>query len=402
MIGKRFKQVLKDFEAAGFDFRINDLNEAVEAWIPEDDEWLIMDKTVKAVVRTELRELGYGVQGRGKPGVEALKDAWTTLAHQQRYNPIKDYFTELRKLEYEPELVDGIPQKKLITEFCIKYFENPDTMFSNWQFRWMAGAIAKLFKQERNPILVIGGEQDKGKSTYVRWLCPDLEYFREGQIKPDSKDEVLRLSDIFIQEVPELGSSTKRQNVDSFKEHITRKSIVERPAYGDTPLKKTAICSFVATVNPDGAGFLIDTTGSTRFLICEVNQIDFAYEKEDAHQLWREALWFYDNTYRAWELTPWEKERRQEINATYQMVNALEDIIDQYLELTKGEDDWMATIQIRAHLSPYYRISNENGFTRELSRILKSKGLDRVREPFRKGKPHRWGWLGIKKRETIE
>lgn len=397
-MGKKFNQVVSDFKKLQLDFKLNELNFSIE--VRRNGKWRTMDKVIEAVIRTDLRELGYGVQGKKKPSRDAVREAWVTQAYINRYNPITDYFSRLRKEPYEPRMVDDKHQPYLIQKFSQDYFDNPDKMLGAWHFRWMVGCIAKAFKQERNPIMVMGGAQNCGKSTFARWLCPVEEYFREGPIRPDSKDERLRLSDTFIQEIPEVGNSTRRSDVDAFKDHLTRKYIIERPPYGGGPVKMPAVCSFYATVNPDGAGFLVDTTGSTRFLICEVNYIDFTYTQWDVNKLWREALWFYDNTYRAWELLPSEKIKRDEINSRYQMVNALDEIIDQYMIITNDPNDWLATIEIRNCLAPYYRITNENGFYRELARALKARGLKPGREKYEQGKPHRNGWFGVGKRST--
>lgn len=401
-MGKRYDTILKDFKACKLDFRLNELGLKMEVKL--NNQWLPLDSYTEAKVRTELRELGYGVQGKRKAPREATKEAWMTLSLDNQYNPIIDYFNQLRQRPYNVQNNnDGTPIPHTINDFAIQYFDNPDAMFPTWLFRWMVGSIAKVEKQERNPILVMGGSQDCGKSTFVRWMCPLEEYHREGDIKPDIKDERLRLADVWIQEIPELGNSTRRSDVEAFKAHITKKNIFERPPYGGGPTRMNAICSFIATVNPDGAGFLVDTTGNSRFIVCEVDHIDFDYDKTDVNQLWREAVWFYDNQFKAWELSPIEKQRRDEINASFQMVSALDDVIDTYLDVTKNNSDWMSTHQIRQHLSPHYRINSDNGFARELSRRLKMRGLKQGREKYIEGKPHRMGWFGLKPRgETVD
>lgn len=393
----RLQTVIDDFKSLGLDFRINDLNEAVEAYIPKYDEWRIIDDNTEAIIRTALRELGYGVKGENKANRTAVKEAWITIADDNRYNPIHQYFDGLRQLGYTPKMEDGKPTPHVIYSFCNTYFDNPDTMFGHWLFKWMTAAIAKVYTQERAPILVMGGAQERGKSYFVRWLAPLDEYFREGAIRPDVKDERIRLTDIFMQEVPELGNSTRRADVDAFKDHISRKWVIERPAYGRVPTRKPCMCNFFATVNPDGAGFLIDSTGNSRFLICEVNAIDFNYSQSCSDGLWKEALWFYDKTFKPWELNNWERQRRDEINAKYQMVNALDDVIDTHFELTFNPDDWLATVEIRNFIAPHYRINSENGFARELARVLKAKKLVSGREAYVKGMPHRNGWFGIRK-----
>lgn len=377
------------------DFRINDLDESLEVKM-SGQEWQPMDDTIEAIIRVKLREIGYGIKGKGKANRTAVSEAWTMRGHKQRYNPIKDYLQSLSG-KYEPRNApSGNVEPYIIPEFCT-LFDNPDGMFNRWLFRWMVGSIAKVYQQERNPMLVMSGEQEIGKSTFIRWLCPLPDRYREGAIKPDNKDDRLRLADTWIQEVPELGSTTRKADVEELKDYITRKEVRERPPYGKRPITKPSVCSFVASVNFDGAGFLVDTTGNTRFLVSEINHINFAYSKRDLNDLWAEAYWFYTEMYRQWELTPHEKQARRDINNQYQMVNPLDDVIDHYLDITHDPDDFMPTLQIRDYLAPHYKATTENVFGRELARSLKARGLTRKRMPYNgPDSPHRWGWAGIR------
>jgi len=223
-MSKRYDKIVKDLRSLGFDFRINDLDESIEIKTPEDD-WRILDDTKEAIYEMEMEEMGYGVRGKKKPPQSSIKRAIRKLAHNQRYNPIKDYFNGLEG-KYGPVVparmgaVNAEPYS--IPAFCAGYLKNPDKMAGVWLFRWMVGCIARLFEQARNPMLVIIGGQRMGKSRLVNWLCPLPDNFREGKIEPESKDARLRLIDTFIQEVGELGSTTRRTDVEALKEHITK------------------------------------------------------------------------------------------------------------------------------------------------------------------------------------
>jgi predicted P-loop ATPase len=400
-MGKLLDEIVADLASVGANFRINDLNEAVECRY-KSLEWKLMDDTIEAVIRTELREIGYGIKGADKANRTAVSEGWVTLAHRQRYNPIIAYFERLRHVPYLPNTNGGPMPAPVTIEGLQVYLDNPDGWATRWLFRWMTGAIAKVFTQERNPMLVLSGQQNKGKSTFIRWLCPPelREFFREGAIRPDIKDERLRLADTFMQEVPELGSTTRRADVEAFKDFITRKNIVERPPYGSRPIKKPAVCSFIGSVNFDGAGFLVDTTGNTRFLVTEVNGFDFSYSKIDVNLLWREAIWFYDNFPRVWELSPAEKDAQQAINKQFEMVNALEDVVLQYLAITGLSTDFETTLKIRDRLAVHYRYTTEQAFNRELSKTLKALGAIPGRKPYRDGGPHHRGWYGVKINES--
>lgn len=389
------ERIIEDFRRLELDFRANELDDS--PWVRMDGEWTLMHKYIKAEIKMRLRNIGYSRRDNGKPSLTVAEDTWLALAHQQRYNPIKDFFDKLRQQDYEPQLDQaGNPQSYRIPEFT-RFFTNPDELLPVWLFRWMCGAIAKLFWQERNPMLVLVSEQDMGKSSLVRWFCPVPDYFREAMIRPEIKDERIRLADTFMQEVPELGNSTRKADVEAVKDFVTRKFIVERLPYGDLPVKKPAITSFIGSVNPDGAGFLVDTTGNTRFLSCEIKSIDFKYSKYDCTALWREALWFVDNAYRPWELSSYEKKARDRINEKFQMVSALENVIDRHLIITGDPDDWLSSYDILETLRPWYRAANDEILTRQYSKILRSKGCDKRRSKYVPGQPHPWGWTGVKK-----
>jgi hypothetical protein len=148
-------------------------------------------------------------------------------------------------------------------------------------------------------------------------------------------------------------------------------------------------------VNDDGAGFLNDPTGSTRFLSCEIADIDHNYTIQPVDQLWAEAYWFYRNSEKAWELPKEEQTARDIINSSFEMVSALEDAVLTRFEFTGKPGDTLTTHQIKDHLTGHYTIRNENGFLRELSRIMKKHGASKYRERYVPGQPHKRGFSGI-------
>ena len=390
-----YELITADLRELKIDFRINDLDESVEANLV--GKWERITDTSEAVIKTQLRNIGYG--SKKKPGLQAARDAWTTLAHQQRYNPIKQHFLSLDG-QYEP---DGT-NTPYVNNLFSKFFDNPDGWFGRWLFRWMVGAIAKCFDQQRNPMLVLVGPQTLGKSFFARWLCPidRLRFFTEQPINTESKDHKLRLADRLIWEVPELGATTRRQDIEALKAFITTRDISERPPYGKYPIHKPALCSFIGSVNDDGAGFLNDPTGSTRFLACELTGIDHAYTIQNVNHLWAEAYWFYRNVPRCWELPANEDKARDKINASFEMVSALEDALLTKLSFTGNQADTLTTENIKFHLEGLYRIGNENGFLRELNRLMKKHGASKWRAVYDPSKRHLRGFTGVKIRTGDE
>ena len=397
-----YQRIVNDIHGLDLDFRINDLDERLQ--VKRKGNWVTLDDTLQAIVEIDIAELGYGVKGKKKPPVTMFWNAATKLADTQRFNPIKDFFLSLEG-KYNPITPVGAmsPQPYKIPAFAKAYFTNPDAQFGAFLFRFTVGCIAKVYEQERNPMLVLVSAQTKGKSYFVRWYCPlPDEYFAEEPLNPDDKDNRLLATTKFLQEVPELGATTRRADIEALKAFITKKVSADRQPYGKRPIHKPIVCSFIGSVNPDGVGFLNDPTGSTRFLCCEIDDIDHKYSQEvNKLDLWAEAYWFYKHGHKAWQLTDEEKQAQQRINSQFEITNALEQVIEDYIEFTGNHDDFMATTEIRDYLSVHYRYSNETMFFRELARLLYQRGLRPVREPFKQGQGHRRGYRGLKIRVDI-
>lgn len=401
-----YQKILSDIKAVGLDFRINDLDEQLQVSF-KGESFIPLNDTLQARIETAIAEIGYGVHGKGKATVTRFWNAAITLGDAQRFNPIKDFFKGLEG-QYKPYTPPGhgFAAPYLVHKLA-EYFDNPDKYFPVWLYKWGTGAIAKVFEKQRNPMLVLVSDQEKGKSYFAKWLCNPLgeDYFLEGSINPDSKDARLRLTDKFIHEVGELGATTRRADAEALKEFITKKQVSDRMPYAKRPINKPAVCSFIGSVNFDGAGFLNDPTGSSRFLACQIDNINFDYSIAiDPRQLWAEFYYFFMNAHRPYELTAQEKEARDIINAQFEMVSAIDAVVDDYIEVTGEPGDFMATIDIRNCISPHYRYSSETVFHRELSRSLhrfRNDGVEPAREPYISGVGHRRGYRGLKRRAGV-
>lgn len=395
---KIYESILKDFLALEWDFRVNDLDDTLEFKNSvSNGGWEPVSRYTEALIRTDMRELGYGVQGKKKPGFRAMEDTVLTRANDQRYNPILDYFSSLDG-RYKAS-----PNGPYMNELFAKFFTNSDNMFGRWLFRWMVGTIAKAHHGQRNPMLILVGPQKAGKSWFCEWICPVKDYFLRDSINPDDKDSHIRLTDHLVWEVEELGATTRRADVESLKAFVTRDRVKKRPAYGKQLVSKPALCSFIGTVNFDGAGFLNDYTGTTRFLACEVGEIDFDYTITDVDDLWGEAYWYYKNVPGSWKLTPEEEAIQEQINKAYEVPSALEDVITELYHITEGRQHFVATHDLKIVLGQYYRITSDQMFNRELSRELTKLGCEKGRASYTEGGEHRRGWFGLhRKAQTNE
>lgn len=383
-----YDEIITDLQSLHYDFRINDLDDTLEVYT---GYWKQYDDVTEDIIRIEMRELGYGSKKSGKPGIAAMRESISKLGDAQRYNPIKRYFYDLDG-KYQPR------ESPYIIPSLAKYFTNPDGCFSTWLFKWMVGSIAKVFLGERNPMLVLAGNQRIGKSTFSRWLCPIPDRFVRGSINPDNKDHTLRLATTFIWEADELGSTTKRADAEALKSFLTLNEIYERPPFKKYPIHKPVVTSFIGTANFDGTGILNDPTGTSRFLACEISHIDFAYSTHiNPIDVWAEAYWYYKNIPNSWALNDDQKVKQSVINEQFEMESALADVIRSRFTITLKPDDFLTTQQIKDGLTGFYRVFNEQGFYNELSRVLTKMGLKKDRLPYSQGNQR--GWKGIRKND---
>lgn len=369
----------------GYEFRMNALSDVVEV-----NGEPISDPTASRI-RTDLRDSGIDT-------VRIAEDVWIAHAQANGYHPIRDYLNGLQW--------DGKPH---IDRFA-GYFEDahqrdgldhPCPVFHTYLRRWLIGAVAKALDGEQNMMLVLDGEQRIGKSSLVRWLASGVphDYFIEAPIHPDDKDHRVYLASKWVWEVMELGSTTRRQDIDALKGFITLRDVTVRAAYGRYSMRKPALASFIGTVNKDAErGFLVDPTGNARFMVCTLTKIDWrGYTKAiDPSQLWAEAVALY-RAGEAWQLTLDERKLQSELNERYEADRGVLDWILATCDITESQVDFTTTQQIAAKLQEAgYRAGNTDVLHRDVGYALRKLGLEKgQRRVSGKGKAGTMGYYGI-------
>lgn len=298
-----FDKCVEDMRELGYSFRMNELDDRVEV-----NGKVINDSTDAQIIMAMFDK---GWNSNGGDGAGYLRLAWKAEAGYHSYNPVKEFLNSL--------VWDGVDRIAQLCEYVKDKHPNiiytsghQAPVFYAWVKRWGIGAAGKALAEGKvrvqNPMLVLGGAQDAGKSTLARFFCPMAdEYFIEQHINPESADHHRYLATKLVWEVAELGATTRKADRESLKAFLTKQDATFRTPYARHPVTKPAITSFVGTINPE-TGFLNDPTGHRRFLPVEITSIDFAYKDNvDPVQLWAQFV----TMYRAGEpaaLSPEEKE----------------------------------------------------------------------------------------------
>lgn len=300
-------------------------------------------------------------------GEQRMKDAMLELAYMNKYHPVKvyldglkwdgnDHFTALmNKLEMSSPLADVFWRKFLI------------------------GSIAKAIDAHQNFMLVLVGAQGKGKSRLVYWLCPLKNLFNEGPVSPENKDDLLMLLNMWLWEVAELDSTTRKADRSALKHFISLKQVKVRVPYGRYPIDKPAAASMIGTVNEDGTGFLNDPSGNRRFGVVQLNDIDWSYEEIDINQLWAQMYQAYKDG-ESFELTHHEKEIQNELNLSYTMSTPIEELFLSYIEYDKSQPDkFMPTMDILQKLKDVGLEGSQYNNNIALASLMTKLGIQKTR-----------------------
>lgn len=363
---------------------LNELGYKFELCVLDDRVWIngapVSDVT-QAVIRSQMRDRGY-------THTNIMEDAYVANAAANSFHPIKRYLEGLRYDGHE-----HIAKLSML-------FEDEDNIFGVFFRRWLIGSVAKVYRAEQNPMLVLDGAQNMGKSHFVRWLCSALpEYQIEGPINPDNKDDQIRLMNKWIWEVAELGATTRKADREALKHFLTVRQVTARAPYGKNDLIKPALASFIGTINNE-AGFLNDHSGNRRFVAVHLSSIDWGYTKFNPDNVWAEAAAAY-HAGEGWRLDAAELELSHTINTKYEVSDPLEDLINQLFEIDNTEAAWeIRTIDILEALhTQAWRLRNPRAEAMALSSILKKMGVKKVKVIDGLTKIESRGYAGMRSRQ---
>lgn len=362
----------------GYDVRLNLCTDDLEI-----NGETILD-IVAAIINTQVRD--YGIVNNVRVSVRHAEEALIVMADRHRYHPVKEYLESLQG--------DGGQHIAALAA----HFKDKDDVFDRWLLHFLVGSVAKIYEGFQNPMLVLDGTQNIGKSYFARWLGSPLPgYLHAGAISPENKDCRLRLNSTWIWEVEELGTTTRKSDVEALKAFLTLKTVRERKAYGRRDIVKPAIASFIGTVNNE-SGFLVDRTGNRRFLACTITEIDWTYSVAiDINQVWAEALHIY-RTDDSWLLGDDEVETRDALNEEYRVDDPIEAYVTSHFIFTGNYDDSVPLTQILDKLSddgirPSQRVSIViASVMRKGGAVKKRESHNGHRQPWYHGvKPGNWG-----------
>jgi len=364
--GQVTESVLADMTTWGYTLAYNTMTGTVEC------NGKALDDMVRSDIRMAARGYGYS-----REQLVMLDDAINVIAGRNHYSPVVRY---LDSLEWDGVDRMGDLFNHIVTKDPLITYPDGTTRTTAHAFgrRWMIGMIAKHKGDDgaigNNFMLVLAGAQGRGKSYFFRWLCPLPEYWDESELNPDDKDHQLKHATRMIWEVGELDAVTSKRNTSALKAGITRTRVSVRKAYARMESSLRGVCSYVGGVNPDGAGFLNDSTGNRRFAVITVDTIRYEYTGMDRDQIYAQAVAEWKKEPTGYLLTEEEKGVRDMLAEAHTPSDALADMVASHFDIDASIPEWrLTTTEIFKHLADRadYKIpSHLRAAGRELAQCL--------------------------------
>jgi len=271
--------LVEDYLSERYDLRFNEVSLNIEISLKNENEWKICNESTLFV---ELRKKGINISIGNLTAI--LRSDYVPY-----YNPLKSYFENLTKWR---------GNKDYIKDFAdyVKLAPGEDKEqfiyhFKKWCARTVKCSLLDGYFNKQALILSDDGKgQNIGKSTWCRYLCPPglKEYIAE-EMSGSDKDTRLLLCKNFIINLDELAGLNKK-DINQLKSLLSKDQVNERLPYDRKNSVLQRCASFVGSTNE--STFLMDDTGSVRWLCFMVDNIDFNYKDNfDINLLWSQAYY---------------------------------------------------------------------------------------------------------------
>lgn len=259
------------------------------------------------------------------------------------FNPFENYFQNLEKWDGENHI------QRLISFVKTTDTEPFQIHFEKWLTRSVFCALKRGYINKQC-FVFYNTKQNSGKTSFLRFLIPpSLEKYYTEDIGVD-KDGLIALCKNFIINIDELSVMSKT-DVNILKAFISKNTVNARLPYDRKSSLMYRTSSFCGSTNR--SDFLTDETGSVRWIIFEVLEIDFGYSKEiNINQVWAQA---YHNAFErknySPELTAEDLIENEKRNEKFKQVSLEQEILISHFEKSENKNDFLTATEIMLAMS---------------------------------------------------
>lgn len=307
-------------------------------WLPEDrpDEpaprWLDADDT--RLSNWMLRQYDLKIAS------PVARESAVVAAERNLWHPVRQYFASL-DWDQAPRL------HSWLADYLGCVHDEYTASVGTW---WLISAVARIMRPgcKADHVLILEGGQGAGKSTALRNLVPNPAWFFDSTFEIGEKDAYMSIRGRMIVELAEL-DSLARSDPARIKGFFSSGTDAYRPPYGRSVVDVPRQCVFAGTVNPEGLGYLNDSTGARRFwpVKCEaVRPLDYAGLAANRDQIWAEAYSLFVEGRQWWPTSEMQARLEEEQAARYRG-DVWEEIIADWL----GEERARRAFEVDGYLT---------------------------------------------------
>ena len=315
--------------------------------------------------------LAYILADNGFTGFkDLLNPIIKTLGRNNNFHPIKAYFEHIHEKPYNPE-----KEPDYIGKLCehIELKDNREMSLFKKHFMYMlVRSIKQVFLDHyfnKQAFILLSSAQNIGKSSFFRYLIPNgLESYYSEDFNID-KDGKIAICTNWIINIDEM-SALSKFDIRQLKAFMSKDSIKERLPYDAKATKNKRTANFVGTTND--IELLSDPTGSVRFIIFEIEKINFNYSQTiDVDNIWRQAYYLFDSNNRRYaELTKEDIHENEERNKKYTVRTPEMELLMKYFKpSSKEKGQFMMTSEMYKH------IMDKTSYAHKLNPINLGKAL---------------------------
>lgn len=286
------------------------------------------------------------------------------------FNPFENYFQNLEKWNGENQI-----------QRLTRYVKTADTDSFQIHFeKWLTRSVLCALKRgyiNKQCIVLFNTKQNSGKTSFLRFLIPpSLEKYYTEDIGVD-KDGLIALCKNFLINIDELSVMSKT-DVNILKAFISKNTVNTRLPYDRKSSLMHRTSSFCGSTNR--SDFLTDETGSVRWQIFEVLEIDFNYSKEiDMDKVWAQAYFnaFERKNYNP-ELTMEDLIENEKRNEKFKQVSLEQEIIISHFEKSENKNDFLTATDIMLAMNNALGVRMNNI---KIGKALTALNFERIKHP---------------------